>query len=974
MKFFITTLRKHSIFGYIISACFVEEERSGAFRIVEHIIYEDVLKNKSLFSKNEIEITRLISSYSESNILKIFSRQKNINTFLKNTNSEYIATRIRPFIEQKIEQIIHIIRTCNIPLYVRDEAYTTIYDTDQITLRKDPANIIFNIRRTDNGTFYNLSAKYNRREIQLYKTPALILINKPAYLLINSSLHYFQDIDAKKLLPFFSKKNIFIPQSIEKKWFESFAKSAIKNFEVNASGFVVEEKHFDPQTEAVLNEDFTGQYVIMLYFRYGEKKYAASARKDYYLEFDKENFSFIKYMRTPEIEKKIIEEILENSPLEYVKDGFFKIKNNTDTNKNEALLKALPAITNLFKILNIKFIQNIPDKQYFTGDISPQISLGENKDWFDVNGTVQFGEFQIPFIKLRNHLLEKNKEYELPDGSIALLPDEWFEKYTHLFLFGQKKGHTLTLSKTHIRHIESSGIKGLPLAMKENFMHLIKYKEYEVAPPKNIRATLRPYQKDGLQWMYLLQKNNMGGCLADDMGLGKTLQTITLLQKTINETAPLLPPAPSPATSMNLQNMFDFAEAPKKASLIVMPVSLIHNWKEEIKKFAPNLKVLEYRGLNRERYLPHFKRYDIILAGYTVVRNDIEQLQNYEFLYLILDESQAIKNAGSKTYKAITHIVSDYRMALTGTPIENSLSDLWSQMNFLNKGMLGTRKFFKEMFINPIEKMQAEEQAEKLKNMIAPFILRRTKKQVLKELPPLTEQTVFCENTPEQKKYYEKEKSKMRNQFLGIGDKKNELSLIMLSALTKLRLISNHPVLFDADYQGESGKFCEVIRMLESLISGDAKVLIFSSFVKHLHLLADYLKEHKIKYSELTGASKERDKIIDQFQKDPKNQVFLISIKAGGTGLNLTQASYVFILDPWWNPAVERQAVSRAHRMGQDKKVTVYKFISAGTVEEKIIALQEKKKELSGTFINPNNPLSGMSESKIMELFFNKED
>ncbi|MCD4806064.1 MAG: DEAD/DEAH box helicase, partial [Methanococcoides sp.] len=343
----------------------------------------------------------------------------------------------------------------------------------------------------------------------------------------------------------------------------------------------------------------------------------------------------------------------------------------------------------------------------------------------------------------------------------------------------------------------------------------------------------------------------------------------------------------------------------------------------EIKRFAPKLKVTKYRGNNRHKKIEKFGNYDVILAGYATVRNDIELLQKIELLYVILDESQFIKNSNSKTYKAVLKLDSEYKLVLTGTPVENSLSDLWSQMNFINSGMLGDKNFFIQTFQNPVEKGHDELQGQKLKNIINPFILRRTKNEVAKDLPPLTEQIVYCGLDDEQKSFYETEKSKMRNKFIEMIEtgKKKSLSFEILSALNKLRQISNHPVMIDEKYKGESGKYNEILRSIESLTSENHKVLIFSSFVKHLNLFAEYFNNENIKYSMLTGKTKNREEVISEFQSVNENKIFLISIKAGGTGLNLTEADYVFIIDPWWNPAVEKQAVNRAHRIGQDKKV-----------------------------------------------------
>jgi len=313
---------------------------------------------------------------------------------------------------------------------------------------------------------------------------------------------------------------------------------------------------------------------------------------------------------------------------------------------------------------------------------------------------------------------------------------------------------------------------------------------------------------------------------------------------------------------------------------------------------------------------------------------------------------------------------SDYKLVLTGTPVENSLTDLWTQLNFVNPGLLGSLSFFRREYAKPIEKKRDDNKEIQFRKIIKPFILRRTKEMVVSDLPPVTEQTVFCDMTEEQAKIYEEEKSAVRNSILKnvemAGHEKS--AIIVLQGLMKLRQISNHPVMAYEEYSGGSGKFETVLTDMESVISEGHKILVFSSFVKHLELYSEILKRKRTKFSILTGASINREKIVNGFQNDPSNKIFLISLKAGGVGLNLTAADYVFILDPWWNPAAEMQALNRAHRIGQDKSVFVYRYISSASIEEKIVRLQERKSKLADTFIHSNNPLKEIDLKHILEI------
>ncbi|MCL4481271.1 MAG: DEAD/DEAH box helicase, partial [Bacteroidetes bacterium] len=410
------------------------------------------------------------------------------------------------------------------------------------------------------------------------------------------------------------------------------------------------------------------------------------------------------------------------------------------------------------------------------------------------------------------------------------------------------------------------------------------------------------------------------------------------------------------------------------ASLIVLPVSLLHNWENEIRKFAPSLKVYTYSGAKRREkidldYL--IRHYDVILTTYGTVRNDTEVLARHTFFYLILDESQNIKNAESKSYHAVASLQSGHRLSLTGTPIENSLSDLWSQMNFLNPGHLGSFKFFKENYLLPIERDHDPEASARLNLLIQPFILRRTKEQVAADLPPVMEEMLTIEMTSEQLELYESEKSSVRNYLLkNIDDlEPRNTTFVVLQALTRLRQIAIHPRMIDPGSNFESGKFNEICSMLEVLVAEKHKILVFSSFVKHLNLLGQTCDQMNWGYCRLTGQTTDRKSVIEEFQSGSQKNIFLISLKAGGTGLNLTAADYIFIIDPWWNPAAEMQAISRAHRIGQEKKVFVYRFISEKSIEEKIQLLQEKKSALANEFINRNDPFAILGKEELIQLF-----
>jgi SNF2 family DNA or RNA helicase len=402
-----------------------------------------------------------------------------------------------------------------------------------------------------------------------------------------------------------------------------------------------------------------------------------------------------------------------------------------------------------------------------------------------------------------------------------------------------------------------------------------------------------------------------------------------------------------------------------------MPTSLIYNWELEAKKFTPGLKILTYTGTQRIKDNTRFANYDLVLTSYGIIRLDLELLKNFYFNYIILDESQAIKNPGSIIAKSVGELNCRHKLILTGTPVENGTMDLWSQMNFINSGLLGNQNMFKKQFLQPIEKKNDMDKAAKLHAMIKPFIMRRLKTQVATDLPEKVINVKYSSMTEDQEKAYEEVKSYYREKIvseLSAPGAKNQ-QFTLLRGLTQLRQIANHPKLTNKEYDGDSGKLDDVIHMLKSTASEGHKVLVFSQFVRHLAIVKAYLDENQIKYAYLDGSTKDRQAQVTSFQGDDSVKIFLISLKAGGVGLNLTKAEYVFLLDPWWNPAVEAQAIDRAHRIGQENKVMIYKFITRNTVEEKIMALQERKMALAGELISTEESfMKSLSKNDIEAL------
>ena len=603
----------------------------------------------------------------------------------------------------------------------------------------------------------------------------------------------------------------------------------------------------------------------------------------------------------------------------------------------------------------------------FIGHVSINFKLKSTIDWFDINAVAVFGTFEIPFIKLKKYILNDQHEFILPNGETAIIPEEWFAKYKDLLSVSVTRNDQMSMKTQYFGLMENILVTNVTPELERLKLTVARNTDAVKEIPSNLNAQLRKYQHSGYQWLSSLADCRFNGLLADDMGLGKTVQTITTL---LNKHNNIKKNAKKLIKQVDLFNIEEVLVEEKVSSLIIAPTSLIFNWVNEFSKFAPSLKIdIFHRSANKQ--YEGFLNADVYITTYGMVRNELEYFKSHTFLYIVLDESQNIKNPSSKIFQSVIELKANHKISLSGTPIENSLTDLWAQMSFLNPGLLGAQRIFEKEYILPIQKEDRVDALNKLKKLINPFILRRTKEDVCLELPPITYQVFSCEMLPSQKKLYEEEISKIRNLILEHKRERraNDLSSYMLKAIMLVRQIANHPKMFDPKLDYESGKFEETTSAIDIVLSEGHKVLIFSSFVKHLELVEDYISEKKYKYSKITGQTQDRQTEVDRFQNDENTNIFLISLKAGGTGLNLTAADYVFILDPWWNDAAEMQAISRAHRIGQTKNVFVYKFISINTVEERIMQMQQNKRSLALSLIEGSELTGNLELDEIIDLF-----
>ncbi|MBI3136779.1 MAG: DEAD/DEAH box helicase family protein [Bacteroidetes bacterium] len=573
-------------------------------------------------------------------------------------------------------------------------------------------------------------------------------------------------------------------------------------------------------------------------------------------------------------------------------------------------------------------------------------------DWFNAALNVTYGNQKASLQQLNKAIRNKSKFVQLDDGTLGILPHEWIKKLESYFLSGELLEELLRIPKSNFSEIDKLFDKAV--LNEEVQQELNEYQalltnvheQKEIEIPGELNATLRDYQHQGLSWLNTLDDLNFGACLADDMGLGKTLQLIAFM-------------------------LIQRRKQKQNTNLVVVPTSLLFNWQAEIARFAPSLKVFTLYGSNRAKNTDDFDKYEVILTTYGMLLSDITFLKTYAFNYVVLDESQAIKNPDSQRYKAARMLKARNRIVLTGTPIENNTFDLYGQLSFACPGLLGSKHYFRDVYSTPIDKFQSTSHAVELQQKIAPFVLRRTKREVAKELPDKTEVVIYCEMGEEQRKIYTKTETELR-EFISTKneDEISKNSMHVLTGLIRLRQICNSPTLLkDEEHLGDfSTKIETLMEQIENK-SPVHKILVFSQFVSMLDLIKAELQKKEIPFEYLTGQTKDREARVNKFQENKEVRVFLISLKAGGTGLNLTEADYVYLVDPWWNPAVENQAIDRCYRIGQKKNVIAVRLICPNTIEEKIMKLQQTKNRLADDLIKADGAiLKSFSKTDLMGM------
>ncbi|WP_264522814.1 DEAD/DEAH box helicase [Flavobacterium sp. N502536] len=931
---------------YIPTAYIIEN--TDDIKYLEKKASADVLESFGVLFENLDSNTKKILTACDSLkpdfIFRKFSAKiKSAKTIADLQKDSKIEFAIRQHLKFNLESFYHLIVKEQFPFSANMSAEKDFYRwrVDTNPLEFEP-QIQFD--KHAEGITYTLSLKEDETTFLPMDKSTDILLDEPGWLIIDKKLGRLKELNAKKLSPFLKKKSIEIPSKLVDNYFKNFIPEIAKKIDIEATGFEIESRDkIISCTIQPVYDFFKNCYYLNLYFEYNGYLFDASKTKKTHSFVD---FSIPNEPKIIQFKRSTDEVLYTNKLLEI---GLIKIKNelfglNSDTEIHDPYSNIQFVIDRKEELENSGFIiQNLKleSKEIITKNHTVTTSKEETKeDWFDIKIIISIGDYTINFSEIIPNIKSKERLFLLPDGNYFLIPLEWLSKYGSLAKLARTENGNVLLRKSNFTALDT---------IPEIESEVIAKAEYQSSDL--LKATLRPYQIDGIKWLLGHFNSNLGACLADDMGLGKTLQTLAVLvavQEQLGFT--------TKTTNFDLfQNETVIERAPLKA-LIVLPSSLVFNWYNEAAKFTPHFSKMQYIGNDRKLLSNRLETTDLIFTSYSILHRDISILEKYNFRYLILDESQYIKNRDSKIFKAINKISTGHKIALSGTPIENSLDDLWSQMQFINPDILGTYAFFAENFKTPIEKKQDENSLAELKNLIQPYILRRTKEQVLKDLPELTEQIYYCNMDTEQEKLYEKEKSKARN-FLLKTDGSSPDKISIINTLMKLRQLSNHPKMVDQDSEVDSGKYIAVTNYLKNLVKGKQKVIIFSSFVTNLNFYTSWCKENKIEFCEITGEtpSQKREQQVKLFQENENPLLFFISLKAGGVGLNITKASYVLFLDPWWNPFAEKQGVGRAHRIGQLNKVNVVRFISKNTVEEKIIKLQENKKLLSDSLLEESH-------------------
>lgn len=859
--------------------------------------------------------------------------------FFENADAK-VRRHVEHITGKHILEAVEMAARMGIRIFFKPKPHEFIEPSKELEYQTETVALHTFYRKTDDGLDYRLTVGNGICPSE-HKT--IIISNEPSLFSIDNRLmHFDTGLNGNLLRPFTGREWVHIPARMQSEYMRKMILKIAGKIDIDAEGFNVTELHPQGSCRLSLERNIAGGYHFHLSFDYDGKNFDSDSQreKSVTLHDDGADVSFVCISRNrqweDDIRRRLDEELLlpHSTTLQDMLAW---------ANKNRRQLEAM----------GIE-VEQLTSHKYYIGNV--MITNDERRigDWFQIHIMLNFDNgLKLPLGKLRTALLNGEKEYLLPDGKWFVIPDEWFARYNPLMLFGRRDGKDgINVHRSQTKVLDK-------LDMDKDLKAETRIADHTL--PKGLRATLRPYQMEGYEWLLGNIEAHTGCCLSDDMGLGKTIQSIALILK-YKETASPKSDGKTAETMTQPKELSLFTEEEMGGTaataahpvLVVAPASVVYNWRNEILRFAPSLKVMTYTGSTEQRQQMRVAigRVDVVVTTYATMRNDIEYLCHMEWGINIFDESQIFKNDSSQTYEAVKRLGCQCRVALSGTPMENNLRELWTLMNVLNPELLGERSEFSRNFEHPINEDLKSSNTDILRQLVAPYFLRRTKDEVLDSLPERQDEIVYCDMTPQQASLYEEELSRMRNQLLQHNGKTDNMNA--LKAITRLRQIACSPALVGEDVP--SGKMEEVFGRLDELYGTSHKVLVFSEYVSLLDIVAREMDARGWTYARLSGSTRNREEVIAHFQQDESCQFFLISLKAGGLGLNLTQADYVFLLDPWWNVTAEEQAISRAHRQGQQRSVFVYRFISTATLEEQILRLQDRKQSLIDAVLGFLNP------------------
>ncbi len=916
----ILILRPQGRWG-LIGAELKRVDSLGAFMNVT-----GALRAEWLTAEDDEDLRQLATLCEEMESSRLFTRYANRSTYRRESDfwsseDKTLQKYIKQMADQRLVKAIRQADHLDIPILYAQTDKSALHVTDRLHVDTHTSvTPVMNFHRHDEGTTYRLQLRLGQR---LIETPSAhqmaVLTYHPGSFILDGTIYFIDEaFSGQLLLPFTQKPSIAIPRRMENDYFRRFILKNVAKVDIEAEGFDIEDLCEEPVARLATETAITGQPILALRFKYGVNEYTPDSAIPGRVTLREagDSFLFTRQLRDRQQEQRMMHLLLETG-IEMTAAGIIHFP--TLASMVDWLRQYGPRLRHHgFDVIQPS------DHVYYIGALSVEQSDTWHGDWLQTDVTIVLddGRLRIPFRDLRDTILRGEQEYLLPTGELLLIPDEWLSRYSDLLFIGMPKDNGFQRHRSQVSVPTSDAASPDVEEIKKALAASLPKKEWKGL--KKLKATLRPYQHTGFEWLWQNFEAQTGCCLSDEMGLGKTIQTIALLLE-YKETAQTVR---KPQTGL----LF-----PYHTSLVVAPASVVHNWHNELRRFAPSLQVCTYTGdINKRRDKRHaLMRWDVVLTTYRTLLNDIAFLADKQFGIIVFDESQAFKTSTSQIHHAVTSLKSLHRLALSGTPVENNLNELWSLMNVLNPNLLGNLPSFQRTFVHPIARKMEEGRTDLLRRLIAPYFMKRTKEEVLPDLPERQDEVVVCPMTEAQMSEYASELSRARNEWLEDSIQVSQRQIHILAAIQRLRHIAN----------GE-GKMEVVFDYLENLRGTRHKVLLFSEYVSLLKRVGDEMQQRGWTYDMLTGETMQREQVITHFQKEDSCQFFLISLKAGGVGLNLTAADYVFLLDPWWNLAAEEQAIARSHRIGQHHPVFVYRFVSEGTLEQQILTLQERKQSL----------------------------